>query len=46
MKVSYAGIDHNTEAISGHCEHGNAYFGCKKISNFFPILHINQKVRS
>ena len=44
MKVTPAGMDHNTEAIDRPCEHGNAYFGCTKIRNFFPYCAINQKV--
>ena len=44
--VIHAGIDHNTEAISGHCEHGNASFGCTKIRKLFPYCAINQKLSS
>jgi len=44
MKVTSAGMDRNTEAIDRPCEHGNAYFSCTKIRNFFPYCAINQKV--
>ena len=46
MKVRPVGIDHNTEAIGRPCAHGNAYFGCTRIRNFFPYFAINQKVCS
>jgi hypothetical protein len=42
MKVGHAGVDHNTEAISWPCEHGNVYFGCTKVRKFFPYCAINQ----
>jgi len=46
MKVRPAGIDHNTGAIDRPFEHGNAYFGCTGIRNFFPYCAVNQKIRS
>ena len=43
MKVRPAGIDHNTGAIDRPFEHGNAYFGCTGIRNWFKTFWISYK---